>query len=216
MGVDLTAGFLSALDDYMGLAGARAATIELDDKNLSQVVEVSRVAAVSKSLGVNQGFFYSILRASRTGSAGESGDVMDPYNPGTVILTSGFPSGGVPSIFDIWSLRHTPVPTAVTDFSKFGIRIEYPSSAQGMSEGVVGAQGTIIGPVFDVVDITFAAVPTISNALSGQTQVIDIRRWPRGTDLGVTLETDGVGLSTVDLISEWWLGPRGHRPPIVG
>jgi len=215
MGVDLTAGFLAALDDYIGLAGPRAPTLELDDRNLSQIVEVSRVAAVSKALGANQGFFYSILRVSRTASAGETAVAMDPYDPGTVVNTSGFPPRGVPLVFDIWSLRHSPRAVAVTDFNKLAIRAAFASNQQAMSEGQVGARSAIIGPIFDVADITFASMPVCSNALSGQTQVVDIRRWPRGTSLELAIETSGVGTSTVDLISEWWVGPRGHRPPIV-
>lgn len=208
----ITSAALRFINEAFGLTGAGEQTTSLDDGNVSQVLEIQRMAAYSQAVGSSQGFVMSIL-ANTHAAAGTTVETMDPYNPGTRV--DSFNQVEIAD-FDMWY---------------FGSLLQRVSTTQTIDQ----AQVLILGDSFNLINegdlssvetplVTFTGTETVTTGAgvflvelgSSQTFVKSTWPflWPRGQEMRVRSATSGAGATSLRFGTLWCMVNRGLKPGV--
>jgi len=99
--VELNSDALTLMRRMLDIAGTGSSVTELDDGNLTQVVNVNDIVRRSRTQGISSGWYICMLRNVHSGADDESSEI-DPYAPGdSAAGQSAYPSI-VQAGFDVW------------------------------------------------------------------------------------------------------------------
>jgi len=211
----LTSGALEFVNRALGLFGKGSQETFLEDGNVQQLLEISRLAAASQALGPAQGFFDGTLRMIHI-AAGDIREIMDPYSPGT--RARELTGETLPFLFDIWFLfaSATIVTGNTLTFDNLEMGLD-PDGLFGISEGVTSET---IMPLFrwnsQIGRVFTEAEETLVNSASGQSVFMPTPfLWPRGATIEVASQTSGAGGATINVKVAWAFVQRGLKPSII-
>jgi len=204
----ITSGVFRFLNNALGLFGDGSQTTDIDDANVSQVLDISNIAAYSQAIGGNAGILMSNL-AMIHAAAGDIQEEMDPYNPGTKVA----PFDAVElDDFDMWYLGAacTLISSSQTidevQGAMFGPSLSISEGAQRTHDAILTRWDTVVQTAGGETVLVLAI-----NGLNFQPPSFPFL-WPRGATYQVNSQTTGVGATTLDVWTMWCITQRGLRP----
>lgn len=178
MGKAIHSGALTILNRILGIAGSRtgASQTDLDDGNLSQVLNVNPIVRRSRTPG-NTGWFYFLIENNHAGADDEVGTV-DPYGIG---------AGGNGAV--------APYPIAPVDGGK-GVPPDLEVHLIGVGLNRNSASGALAGALCAIIPLTtqqgFGVDDAGAQHLAGIN--INVARWD-SINSATTAFGEGVGVS---------------------
>ena len=132
---------LTVLRRALGIAGTGSGHTELDDDNLSQVIDVVPISR--RSLAFGSGIWQMQMIFVHSNTTGRN-IIFDPYRPavtagGTAANKNGYPTI-VPEGFDVWLIAMSVTTNDATDFSSVTCGIVTAPTASGMN--ITNVNGT--------------------------------------------------------------------------
>lgn len=207
----ITSGAFEFLNKVLGLSGEGAQTTELDDANVSQVFDISRLAQSGLVIGRSQGMFSSLLRTQHA-AAGSIAEIMDPYNPGLTVGEFGTINF---DDFGLWYIGSSARQVSSTQtIAEVEMSLDPRSGDfQGIGE-IVGASEEMPLARWDNVLTSAGAGDMLENALTGhcyQPHPFPFL-WPRGADLTFRSNVAGAGATVLHGSTFWAICRRGSKP----
>jgi len=145
MTVEVNSAALEELQTALGLAGNPAASTQLDDGNLSQVIDIARIAR--RSLAFGDGLWYVFLDVIHTAGNAILTTDIDPYAAinGSGGAKSGYPNP-IPRGFDLYLIK-VSLATSAQLFQDCSLSAFIPDNSIGIGvTNTDGAQATASGP----------------------------------------------------------------------
>ena len=134
MTVAIDSSALTVLRRALGIAGTGSGQTDLDDGNLSQVIDVAAISRRSLAFGSGIWQFQMIFVHSNTTGRNI---IFDPYEPRTTAGGTSSNKNGYPTIvphgFDVWLIAMSLTTNDATDFSSVTAGIVTAATASGMN-----------------------------------------------------------------------------------
>jgi len=207
----ITSGAFEFLNRVLGLSGEGAQTTELDDGNVSQILEIERLVQAALAVGESGGLFTSLLTNTHA-AAGTISQSMDPYVPG---LTVGeFTTVNFDDV-DIWyigsSARQVSSTQTLTEVQM--LMVPRAGVFQGIGETTAAVEQMALARWITILGNASAG------SLLGQNLSGDAYQphpypflWPRGADIRFGSIVAGAGATVLRGQSLWAMCRRGSKP----
>lgn len=101
MSRDIDSDALTTMNRLLGIAGRGSSQTELDDGNLSQVIDVNPIVRRSRTPVGSTGFYICTLTNVHSAADNETSQI-DPYLPGASVAPAGGYPASVDLSFDVW------------------------------------------------------------------------------------------------------------------
>jgi len=197
----ITSDALFLLNRMLGLAGGTPGPTELDDGNVTQVLDIIDVVRRSRTIAASQGWFFCIMDNVHA-AAGALDSEIDPYTPGAAFApnVSAYPAR-VGRDFDFWLYTASLVRIA-GDGALDGALLRMNPTAAQMGWGIDNSGAAVAGddpyPIgrFTALDSTLAARDPYGIAGDGKAYISINQRIARGNLLRFTTDTSGQTVST--------------------
>ncbi len=216
---EIDSGALLSLNRILGIAGQGSGSTELDDGNLTQVIDVAPVVRRSRVLGATAsgGYWYWVQQHVHA-AAGVLSSEIDFYDP--AFPQNGYPAS-VPKDYDVWIGSFSGRRTAgagTLGTARLGIDPNSTSQCTGIDDSGAEVTNTQAQAIYEWDQLSSGVSgipPAFQNSLTLAVQ--DHRAWrvPRGST--VACWTNAVGASATFLF-QGWLGlfPEGLGQDIFG
>lgn len=144
MGYEIDSGALSLLNRAFNLAGQPSGQTTLLDGDVTQTVDVGKIAR--RSLPVGGGLWYAAMMCTHT-ATGDLAVELNPYNaihatPGG-LTSRGFPAD-VDNSFDLWILSAVATTNDATDFATLALSYAVPAVHFGIN--ILNTAGVVSSP----------------------------------------------------------------------
>lgn len=203
MTVAIDSSALTVLRRSLGIAGTGSGQTDLDDGNLSQVIDVVPISRRSLAFGSGIWQFQMIFVHSNTTGRNT---IFDPYEPktagGTPSNKNGYPVI-VPHGFDVWLIAMSLTTNDATDFSSVTAGIVTAATASGMN--ITNTNGVSTSPGGAALEFPLAHWDTTDVMTNGTIAGLTIQgdliarlgyRLRRGERISVDSVTDTAGTAT--------------------
>ncbi len=202
---------LSRLAGVLGIPRLGSDSQDLEDRAVTPVLDIGNLAAYGMGAGFQGGYFFGEQKITRTGAGGTTTTSQDPY---VVSGKNGWPTIGIPAAslppdLSLWLLSVNNLLQNTTDFTRLTCQQRMAEKNRGWQESFIGESAVTL-ETWNVLAFGGAA-----NAISGNTFKKIGMLWPRGDLLEGVLQTGGVGTTNGSIISQWWVGPSGSKPPVM-
>ena len=198
---------LTVMRRALGIAGTGSGHTELDDDNLSQVIDVVPISR--RSLAFGSGIWQMQMQFVHSNTTGRN-IIFDPYQPstiagGTPANKNGYPTV-VPQGFDVWLIAMSMTTNNATDFSSVTAGIITTASASGMM--IKNVNGVFTSPAGSAIEFPLAHWDTTDVMTNGTIAGLTIQgdlvaqvgyRLRRGERISADSVTDGAGSTTNNL-----------------
>jgi len=192
----ITSDALFLLNRMLGLAGGTPGATELDDGNVSQVLDITDVVRRSRTIASSQGWFFCIMDNVHA-AAGALDSEINPYVPGAAFAptVSAFPAS-VPRDFDFWLYTASLLRIGGDGDLDGAILRMNPTAAQqgwGIDNSGAAVAGNDPYPIgrWTALDETLAARDPYGIAGDGSAFIKVNQRIARGNLLRFTTDTSG-------------------------
>jgi len=209
----ITSGAFRFLNEALGLTGNGAQTTDLDDGNVSQVLDINRVTSYGQTIGGAQGLLASNLIMTHA-AAGTDTEDMDPYTPGTRI--NSFTQVRIAD-FDMWYLGSgaTVVSTTQT-IVEVQVGVVGNALLLGISEGATGMNNLSLARWNNQPSDAGMGINLSRGADGPAFQVLAAPfLWPRNAVFRAASIVSGAGATTLDVDTLWMMTRRGTKPPVI-
>jgi len=211
----ITSGAFEFLNRVLGLSGEGAQTTELDDGNVSEVLEISRLVQAALAVGESGGLFSSMLGTTHA-AAGLINQSFDPYVPALRVGAFSRPLDF--NDVDLWYLGSS-VRVVSTSQSVDEVQLVLVPQA-GEFQGIAFSIGTVDSMVLARWDATLGLTAPglmMIDSLTGHNyQPLPYPMlWPRNVSMQLSTLVSGAGATVLRCQGLWAASRRGAKPSAI-